>query len=427
MRMAYIFAALLAAAPAGAIEVKPPTAHATTDAGLQGRAFQAFPEADRKAAQEALGWLGFYNGVVTGAFGKRTIDALTAYQKSLDQQPDGIMTAETLAALKDGAAKAKAAVGFRIIDDSSGSRIGAPMKLLEKREGGALTSKDGSIGLYLKETEGDLAALFKAQSADAGSRKVKYKYLKPDAFFVVAGEDGDSKFYRRYATNGDKLRGFSFVYPKKRAKALDPVALAIANTFDPFPTATPALETAPAPKPEPPKLAATALIVAPGVAVTALDPAQCKAPIIAGKPARFLAPEGPLARLGGDFGVGVGAPPIGQGGAELVALSAAGDPAQPTVAVSLANHAPGMEGKVIGPFGPSASGAPLFDRQGRLVAFVATVEASPSRAGVPLAAPHAIIPAASLGAADGAAGASLTAADIARLRGGAIVGVSCGA
>ena len=68
-----------------------------------------------------------------------------------------------------------------------------------------------------------------------------YKVIKPDAFFVIAGEEGDKKFYRRYAAapadaaDRNKLRGFVFIYPKARAKALDPVALAIANSFEAFP------------------------------------------------------------------------------------------------------------------------------------------------------------------------------------------------
>ncbi len=72
---------------------------------------------------------------------------------------DAIVTPAGLAALKDGAAKAKAAVGFKLIDDAAtGIRIGAPMKWLEKRESAAgvssLTSKDGTIGLYMKEVIG---------------------------------------------------------------------------------------------------------------------------------------------------------------------------------------------------------------------------------------------------------------------------------
>ena len=426
-QLAAVFGALrAAAAPTRAAETRPP-AHDAAEATPQGKAFLAFAETDRKAAQEALGWLGFYNGVDNGAFGKRTLDALSAYQRSLGLPSEAVMTAKTLAALRDSAAKAKAAVGFRLIDDpTTGVRIGAPMKLLELRDKGAGTaswlSKDGEVGLYLKETKGELAALFKALSADAGARKVTYKYLKPDAFFVTAGEEGDDKFYRRYAVSGDMLRGFAFLYPKKRAKALDRVALAIANTFDAFPA--PKAAPTPIPTPAPPKLVATAFIVAPGVAVTALDPAQCKTPMLAGKPARFLPGAGPLVRLGGEFGAGAAAPSLGRSGGELVALSLRGG-AKPVLAVSLARGAPG--GEVIGAFAPSASGAPLFDRQGGLVGFVARVEATPRRAGVALEALHAIIPAAALGAAAEAGGASLTAAEIAKLRRNAILGVFCAA
>ena len=398
------------------------------DVSPQARAaFQALAEVDRKAAQEALGWLGFYNGVIDGAAGKRTLDALAAYQKSVGATSDAVVTQAALAALRDGAAKAKAAVGFKLIDDAAtGLRIGAPTKLLEKRESGpgaaSLTSKDGSVGLYTKETTGDLAALYKSLSADAGTRKVTYKFLKPDAFFVAAGEDGDNKFYRRYAAGeGGKLRGFAFVYPKARAKALDPIALAIANSFDPFPSAP---TSPPAPTPEPPKLTATALVVAPGVAVTALDASQCKAPTVSGKPARFLESTGPLARLGGEFGAGAAAIPHGEAASDLVALSLAG--ARPTLEVAAVTPVAGAD-KVIAALGPAASGAPLFDRQGRLVGFVGPVKAGPRRAGVALAAPHATIPASALGeaAAPGGAFNDLSAPAIATLRRSAVVGVFC--
>ncbi len=418
-----VFALLLVATLARAGEPAPPPKPAPAEA----RAFLGFSEGDRKAAQEALGWLGFYNGIDDGAPARRTIDALKTYQQSLRAPPDGIMTDKLLSGLKAGATKAKAAVGFTIIDDpATGVRIGAPLKLLEKRVNGdlgaAFTSRDGVVGLYTKATKGDLAALYKTMSADAGARKATYKAIKPGVFFVTAGEDGDNKFYRRYAAQGDQLRGFAFLYPKTRAKALDPVALAIANSFDPFPAIALPPAPSPAPTPEPPKLTATALIVAPGVAVAALDAASCKAPTIDGKPARFLAPQGPLARLGGDFGASATAPPVGQGGGDLVALSFAGAP-------------PVLEAAAVRTLGPAqviaalgVSGAPLFDRQGRLVGFAAALAAVPSRAGVALAAPRPLIAAAALGlpiAPD--AGASLTAAEIANLRRDAIVGLFCGA
>ena len=50
---------------------------------FQKAAFMTMPEADRKATQEALGWLGLYNGVVDGAYGKRTIDSLIARTRTM--------------------------------------------------------------------------------------------------------------------------------------------------------------------------------------------------------------------------------------------------------------------------------------------------------------------------------------------------------
>ena len=430
MQLRRVFAVALAAALAGAAAPSAPPTPPTPPAA-DARAFLALPEPDRKAAQDALGWLGFYNGVDDGAYGKRTIDAFKAYQQKAGETADGVLTGKTLAALKDGAAKAKAAVGFAVIDDAAtGVRIGAPMKLLEKRASAAgaaaLTSKDGAVDLSLKAVQGDLATLYKTMSADAGARKVTYEFLKAGAFFVTAGEEGDMKFYRRYAADGDKLRGFAFIYPKKRAKALDPVALAIANSFDPFPAPPPApvASATPTPTPEPPRLTATALIVAPGVAVTALDPARCPAPEIAGKPARFLPPQGALARLGGDFGAGAAPPPVADGGGDLVALSLV------TEGASLVLQAAPVQtlghGQAMAALEPSASGAPLFDRRGRLVAFVAAIAEVPRRAGVALSVPHPTLAAADLGGPDAAdAGATLTAAEIANLRRAAIVGVFC--
>ena len=50
------------------------------------------PEATRKAAQEALVWLGLYVGVNDGDFGKRTRDAILAFQASVKAPADGALS-----------------------------------------------------------------------------------------------------------------------------------------------------------------------------------------------------------------------------------------------------------------------------------------------------------------------------------------------
>ena len=49
----------------------------------QKAAFETLSEADRKAIQDSLIWNGHYLGVVDGVFGKRTRDAIVAYQTSV--------------------------------------------------------------------------------------------------------------------------------------------------------------------------------------------------------------------------------------------------------------------------------------------------------------------------------------------------------
>jgi hypothetical protein len=297
-----------------------------------------------------------------------------------------------------------------------------------------MVSGDGQIGLYLKQTSGELAALFKSMIA-LPNRKVTYKYLKPDAFFVIAGEEGDKKFYRRYAAAdaGDPkaLRGFAFLYPKARAKALDPVALAVANAFEPFPTAAPAPAPnptpSPSPAPEPAMLTAVAFIVKPGEAVTTLSAAQCKTPTIAGKPAQFVGGGDGLTRLAGAFGERAVTPAVADGGDDLVALSLAlAGETKTALQVASAAPAPGGGGQIVAALGPVATGAPLFDRHGRLVAFVAPGEAAARRADVELAGPHAIISAAGVGASGASIPESLTSSQIAARMRDAVVGVFCG-
>jgi peptidoglycan hydrolase-like protein with peptidoglycan-binding domain len=430
----------------------------------QKAAFLEMSEPDRKAVQDALGWLGLYNGVVDGAFGKRTLDAILAYQSTVKATDSGAVSTAQLAALKASAQKARGVVGFVNLDDArTGIRIGAPMKLLEKRSSMGsqtqMTNRDGSVSLDLLAppgAQGSLAALYGKLSAETPERKITYKAMKADNFFVVAGEQGTRKFYLRYAlappgADAGVMRGFEFAYPVAQASELDRVALAIANSFEPFPASGASAQTTagaplepgnmptpvPSPAPSEPILTATALIVAPGQAATVLTEAECKTPSIGGKPVKFVrADASGLALLGGDFGGAAPSLRLGVGAKDVIVLSLApGNGAGKTILeASDANLAPisGTREAIVTALSKSARGAPAFDREGALVAFVAPLSAEPKRRGaVVLAEPHELVAA---GAAEGlvpwanaesAAGAPMGAADIARKMRGAITGVFC--
>jgi hypothetical protein len=429
-----------------------PTPPPALDARMEAQriAFLAMPEADRKAVQDALGWLGFYNGAVDGAFGKRTRDAVLAYQTSVGASADGTVSAAQADALKAAAQKARSAVGFQLIDERrSGARIGAPLKILDKIAivGGDVTLEKagGSVTLafpYRTGADADLAALYAKLTADEKGRKIAYKAMKADDFFVVAGELGGRKFYTRFAKapanwrSGPELRGFVFAYPNDQAADFDRIALAVANSFEPFSKSAASLDTAAAraassltlgdvvkvaaespaasaaqpaapnmaagpagaPSPSAPEPTATGLIVAPGQALTALGPADCANPAVDGKPARTLRADASsgLALLAGDFGAGAAPPRLGAGSAELVVLSVepGATPGTSQLLLSAATPTPADDGPrtIVAALTKAASGAPAFDRKGALAALVAPIKDEPKRvAGVALAAPHALI------------------------------------
>jgi hypothetical protein len=425
---ALLIGAALAAGAETALAVQaasPPPAPAAsaTDQVFESQktAYDALSESDRRAIQEALVWTGDYNGVVDGAFGKRTRDSILAYQASIKTPTTGVIDAAQLASLVATVDKAKAAVKFQIVaDDKTGVRIGAPLKLLDKRAGpGAgtrLMSADGATTLDLAAVggaEANLAALYARLSADAPGRKVTLKLSRPE-YFVVSGEEGGRKFYARYAKapatwpDPSLIRSFTLAY-SAQSTSFDRIGLAIANSFDPFPT-TPLANaaTAAAAKPAPPKpaLAASGLVVAVGEALTAIDSAECPRPSIEGKAAKYLREDkqSGLSLIGAGFAQNAASPLVlGPIGDDLVALTYAADEAGAKPALEVAAIAPLAQTKedarplLVASLPQNAAGSPVFDRGGALVAIVArpAVEAK-TVAGVTPLAPHPVIAAADI-------------------------------
>ncbi len=405
VRFALVLAAAILAAPATAgppaVQPAPLSADAEASFAAQKGAFLALPLATRKGAQDALVWLGLYNGGSDGEFGKRTRDSIAAFQLGQKETGDGVLSPGQLQALLAAGQKARTAAGFQVITDAnSGARIGAPTKLLGAKNGPKLD--------FAVSADPDLGVLYAQLTAESATRKVAYKAMKPNAFFVVSGQEGTQKFYSRFEKSEGAtppIRGFTFSYPAA-TQYLDRVALAVANSFQAFPAArapanatSPAADAAPpaASRPFAPEPVATALVVAPGKALTALKPEACPNPMVDGKPARFERsdPATGLAILAGAFAADGEAPRLGALSPDLVVLSVSGERVAANSA-TLASDAPPIASA---PLEKSASGAPAFDRTGGLAGLIAPIADEPRRvAGVALAAPHALIEPQSIGA-----------------------------
>ena len=437
-RIVLALAASLVGAPVALAQTPPPAPAATLDAefAAQKSAFMALPEDLRKGLQDALVWLGFYNVANDGDFGKRTRDSIVAWQHSVRATPDGMLGPTLVQALMAAADKARAAAGFQVISDpKTGARVGAPMKLVGKPGGPRLE--------FASSADADLATLYAQLSAETPTRKISYKAIKPGAFFVVSGQDGAMKFYSRFETSASAhppVRGFTFSYPAAQGAELDRVALAVANAFEAFPAQrgaarVPAASVAgggspgPAPAPAP---SATALVVAPGRALTALRPDDCPNASIGGKPARFeRADMGTgLAILSGDFGPKGEKPSVGTLEPDLVVLSAAGERIAANSASLMGDKGHPL---IVASLEKSAGGGPAFDRQGGLAGLVAPIGGEPKRIGdVALAAPYPLVDAAAIGGFLGGGEltpepkAPLSAGAIAASRRDSVLAVFCG-
>ncbi|CAO4150880.1 hypothetical protein LPLAFNJD_LOCUS3310 [Methylorubrum aminovorans] len=377
-------------------------------------AFEALPEAERQGLQDALVWTGDYNGVTTGAFGKRSFEGIQTYQTRTGAAPTGLLTPPERIALKREAEAARRAARFKVQPDpASGAVVGVPEALLPKKSaipgGSRWQSADGRVTLDTKsfpQGETSLDALFERATAAMPGRKVTYKLKKPD-FIVITAETAGGRSYIRYAEGPAGIRGFTIGYDRSVSETVDRLVIAIANTFTPFPdgapAATPPAATAataataaagPAPRPPAPGLAAPPAASLPGAqaearpaatglllgggrvltAASALD--ACAAPRIGGVAARIERRDaaGSLALLSAEGLAGAPPPlrtePVGEGEALLVlGAQAKGRP-------SVAPASAAVEG-VYAPLQPGAGGAPVLDRAGRLVGLVARFPATP--------------------------------------------------
>ncbi|MGO4664795.1 S1 family peptidase [Bosea sp. 2RAB26] len=404
-------------------------------------AFDALPEVERKAIQNDLIWAGHFNGAVSGSYGPLTFRGINALKAGSRGAPDGILTPVERRALAQAAGTAREAAGFRVItDERTGIRIGIPTKLLPRREatatgGGRWQSEDGRVTLDTSTAPaGDtVEALFeKATSAAVPGRKITYKLLRPD-FFVVTGETPSGRFYRRLSSGPGGLRGFSIGYDKALAPSIDKLVIAIASSFEPFPTgpapatAGPAVASVATPGAAPPVVVGARPTERFGVglaisdklvltATAAID--SCKSLKVSGRPARLRIKDDAsgLALLDVD-GTAAGAPP-GLRSEALVAqesfvLMAFGDSGGQRTAMALPGQSVrlGAGEAVFAPLQPGQAGSPVFDRQGRLAGLVT---ANPSDkvliAGVAPQRAYAIAVGAAMQALLGKAGVTLQAA-----------------
>jgi hypothetical protein len=406
-----LLVAVLSLASAAQAQSPSPVPRVPADPSLDAAraAFEALPEADRRAIQDALVWSGDYSGAADGAFGRQTFAAMAAFQARIRQPPTGILTPQARATLLAAAQQARNVAGFTLIDDpKTGIRIGVPTKNLTKQDanpsgGTRWQSPDGTVTLDTRTAPPDatLQSLYDRNLAiQTPGRVVSYKVLRPD-FFVVAGETASGKFYTRYASGPAGLRGFSIGYDKAQAPQVDRIVVAIANSFAPFPApaaaALPDPAAAPGPHPQvrapAPRLIGTGLVVGRRQVVTDGSVRTCPSVSVAGAKPRTITGQAAVVL---EFAEDVKARPltptrgIAGDGSPVLVVAFADEGGSPTLS-AIPGSAAGPN-RLTAPLQPGASGAPVLDMTGALIGLVGEISSDQRKvAGIIPSASHPVV------------------------------------
>jgi hypothetical protein len=80
-----------------------------------------------------------------------------------------------------------------------------------------------------------LTSVIERMKKDTPSRKADYQLVKPDFLLISGLQNGVKKFYTRAQIKGDDVRGVTVLYDLAMENQVEPVAIAISNTFVGFP------------------------------------------------------------------------------------------------------------------------------------------------------------------------------------------------
>lgn len=122
---------------------------------------------ERETIQTALGWFGFYDSTVDGAFGRGTRAAMTAWQEAMGYEPTGILTTQQRGTLVANYQAEEASLGLMTVTEpEAGIELTLPTALVQfdhyEPPFVHYTAKDGSddLRVTLISQPGDQSALY---------------------------------------------------------------------------------------------------------------------------------------------------------------------------------------------------------------------------------------------------------------------------
>lgn len=190
---------------------------------------------DQRRVQEALVYLGGYDGRIDGQFGRRTQAAIRAFQRRLGDEPSGTLTDEQQTALLEQAEALRQQHGVQTLrDQKDGYSFVYPRELLpveqlttsgERRF--ASPTGDSELQIEVSEQASDLRLVF----ADLLTRyDAGYSSLQED-WFVISRTDRDEVFYEMALRSDERLIRVRLIYPTTQREIWQPFTVILLNSL----------------------------------------------------------------------------------------------------------------------------------------------------------------------------------------------------
>lgn len=201
-----------------------------------------FEEITTADIQHALVWTRHYWGATDGSYGNYTRGAVKGWLASKGYPPGDTLSRDQAVELVTEGLRQRDFFGWALLtDDAVGFSVGIPTKLTEMqapiwRDGGLQYASYGVIGHFVSvfptnDGCGSFDSLYEVFTASvSGQREVTYKARKDD-WFVVSGEAGARRFYRRMQCRAKGFMTAVINAPTEQVEALGFLFTAMSNSF----------------------------------------------------------------------------------------------------------------------------------------------------------------------------------------------------
>ena len=201
---------------------------------------QALTQDEKELLQTALGWAGFYDAAVDGAFGRGTRGAMEAWQLAQGFAPTGVLTTAQRAQLVGAYNSVLDGMNLQLVRDTA-----AGVEVLIPTGAVSFTEYEPPFARF--GPKGDIPAqvLLISQSGDQNRLFGLYEILqtlaifppegersRKDASFEIAGTSADVQSYVSAQLEDGQIKGFALVWPAGDSARFDRIRDEMKGSFN---------------------------------------------------------------------------------------------------------------------------------------------------------------------------------------------------